>query len=305
MLALASGVAVSGQAKINGLLAVETKDALLAAVISFGGGLVVLLAALPFLPAMRAGVTKVKNTVRDGGLHRWHLLGGLGGALLVASQAFTVGVLGVAMFSVGVVAGQTVSGLVVDKIGLGPAGPRPLTPPRIAGAVLMLVAVGLTTWGGMSVVDGAGALLVLLPFAGGLAIAVQQAINGKVSAAARNPMTATLVNFTVGTSALVLGWLLTLLFGSTCGGGLPSNPVLYLGGLFGVAFIAMAAAVVKWIGVLILGLSSIAGQLIGSLLIDVLMPTQAGAVPLTTVLGVALALVAIGVATGVRARRAS
>lgn len=296
--ALIAGVAVAVQAKINGVLAVKTEDALLAAVISFGGGLIVLLVILALTPSMRAGLGRVMSAVRDVRLRRWHLFGGLGGASLVASQGFTVGVLGVAMFTVGVVAGQTVTGLIVDKIGLGPAGVRPLTAPRIAGAVLMLVAVATTMWGGMSTMDVATGLLVLLPFGAGLAIAVQQAVNGRVSMAARNPLTATLINFTVGTVALVVAWAITLGWSPGDPGGLPSNPILYTGGVFGIVFIAMAAFVVRWIGVLLLGLATIAGQLIGSVLIDVVMPTSGGGPAVTTLIGVALALVAIGIASG-------
>lgn len=64
-----------------------------------------------------------------------------------------------------------------------------------------------------------------------------------------------------------------------------------------MAFIAMAALVVRWVGVLLLGLASIGGQLIGSLLLDLHVPTHANGLAAATVIGVALSLVAIGVAT--------
>lgn len=297
-LALVSGLAIAAQSSINGRLAVQIDDAMLAAVISFGGGLLVLLLLLPVLPGMRAGVGKLRSALTDGALRPWQLLGGACGATLVAGQAITVGALGVAMFTVGVVTGQTISGLFVDKHGLGPAGPRAITGQRLAGAGLMLVAVLVTTWGGL---DAAGSdiWLLALPLAGGVAVAVQQAINGRVGVAAGNPMTATLVNFTVGTAALLLGWLVSL---ALRGGpsGFPANPVLYLGGLVGIGFIAMAALVVRWIGVLVLGLATIAGQLVGSVLLDVLLPTRVGVVTPVTVLGVAVALVAIGVTVAPR-----
>lgn len=270
--------------------------------VSFGGGLIVLLLLLPVLGRMRAGAGKIRAALDAGSLHRWQLLGGLGGALLVASQAVTVDALGVAMFTVGVVTGQTISGLFVDRAGLGPAGARAITPQRLAGAGLMLVAVLVTTWGGL---DGAGrdVWLLVMPLAGGVAVAVQQAINGRVGMAAENPLTATLVNFTVGTTALLLGWTVSLLVRGTGPGPLPSNPVFYLGGLVGIAFIAIAAIVVRWIGVLVLGLATIAGQLIGSLLLDTLVPTREGMVTAATVLGVGLALVAIGVTVAPRRLR--
>jgi transporter family-2 protein len=271
-----------------------------AAVVSFGGGLLLLLVLLPVLPRMRAGVGKLRAALNEGALHRWQLLGGLGGAMLVASQALTVGTLGVAMFTVGVVTGQTVSGLVVDKYGLGPAGARAVTAQRLSGAVLMLVAVLVTMSGGLGA-SGPQTWLLVLPLVGGVAVAVQQAINGRVGVAAQNPLTATLVNFSVGTTALLLGWLVSLVLRGGPGD-FPASPVLYLGGLVGVAFIAIAALVVRWIGVLVLGLATIAGQLVGSLLLDLLLPTQAVVVTTATVLGVGLALVAIGVTTAPRRR---
>ena len=45
-------------------------------------------------------------------------------------------------------------------------------------------------------------LPVLLAFTAGVVIAVQQAINGRVARAARNPMSATFYNFAFGTIAL-------------------------------------------------------------------------------------------------------
>ena len=61
----------------------------------------------------------------------------------VLAQSLTVTLIGVALFIVSTVAGQSVTGLVVDRFGIGPGGARPLTPNRVAGAVLMVVAVGI------------------------------------------------------------------------------------------------------------------------------------------------------------------
>ncbi|MBP2180584.1 DMT family transporter [Amycolatopsis magusensis] len=302
-LAVVSGVAMAVQGRINGQLGVELGDPMLAAVVSFGGGLILLFAALPFAPKMRAGLGKLRDAVREGTLRPWHCLGGLAGAMFVAGQALVVVAIGVAMFTVGVVAGQTVSSLAVDRAGLGPAGPRPLTWPRVAGAVLTLVAVVGSVAGGIGE-TGAGELwLMLLPLVAGCCVAVQQAVNGRVGAASGSALTATLGNFTVGFVALVLAWLISLLVrgGPT---GLPSNPLLYAGGIVGILFISIASLVVKWTGVLLLGLAAIAGQLIGALLLDLLAPAHGERLAPETVGGVALALVAIGIAAfGGRRRR--
>lgn len=299
-LALVGGMAIAAQARINGQLAIDLDDALLAAGISFAGGLAVLLLLLPVLPGMRAGVTKLRAALRAGALRPWHLLGGIAGALMIASQAITVGVLGVAMLTVGVVAGQAASSVVVDKIGLGPAGPQPMSTSRVLGAALMLVAVAITMWGGIAV-SGTRVWLLAIPLAGGIAVAVQQAVNGLVGAASRNAMTATLVNFAGGASVLGLVWLASLPV-HDFPDAFPANPVLYAGGLVGISFIALAAFVVRWIGVLMLGLASIAGQLIGSLLLDLFLPAHGHGLVPSTVVGIAVAMVAVGIA-GVPMRR--
>ncbi|WP_423784479.1 DMT family transporter, partial [Francisella tularensis] len=65
------------------------------------------------------------------------------------TQGVAVGVLGVALFTVGIVAGQVVGGLVLDRIGLGPGGRVMLTVPRMFGAVLAVIAVAVSAWTGL------------------------------------------------------------------------------------------------------------------------------------------------------------
>ncbi|WP_233357252.1 DMT family transporter [Saccharomonospora iraqiensis] len=295
-LAVLVGVGMAVQSRINGQLAAELADPVLAAVISFGGGLVVLLATLAVSPRMRRGVGRVTSALRTGGLRPWHLLGGLAGATLVLGQSVTVVVIGVALFTVGVVAGQTVSGLFVDKAGLGPGGARAPSLPRVVGAVLTVLAVAGTATGGLGDAEAGTVLLLILPLVSGGGMALQQAFNGHVGAVAGSPLTAALVNFTAGTAVLVPAWLGVLTFR---GGPVawPGNPVLYLGGLVGVVFIATAALLVSRIGVLLLGLASVAGQLVGSVLLDLFVPAADVEVGAGTVLGCGVALFAVAVAS--------
>jgi transporter family-2 protein len=70
----------------------------------------------------------------------------------------------------------------------------------------------------------------------------------------------------------------------------------------GIVFIAMGAAVVRYTGVLLLGLGMIAGQVTGALLVDVVVPGPAGRPGWNTVTGAVLTLIAVAVAI-VPARR--
>ncbi|WP_433660885.1 DMT family transporter [Nocardia sp. CA-128927] len=300
---IGAGVAVQG--RINGALGARLHDGIAAATISFGSGLLILVIAFAFSGRLRDGAAKVRNALSAGTLRPWHLLGGLCGAFFVACQGLTVAAIGVTAFTVAVVAGQLLSSLVVDRLGVGPSGRTPVTALRFGGAALAVLAVLIAgaghsgaPAGPLSVPDslrGAPtALLIILPALAGIGLAWQQAVNGRVGEVG-GPLSATLVNFCVGLIALVVIEAVVLI-GSGLPDEFPTQPWLYLGGLIGIAFIALATITVRWIGVLLLGLTSVAGQLLMSIVLDIATPTSAG-LSITAVVGSALTLVAVGIAT--------
>lgn len=138
--------------------------------------------------------------------------------------------------------------------------------------------------------------LALLPLLAGVAVAWQQAVNGWVRVVTESTLTATLINFTAGTAVLLVAFLVSLALRGLPPGELPNDLWLYLGGPIGVTFIAVAAAVVRLTGVLLLGLATVAGQVVGAVLLDVLMPSAASHPDPTTLLGAVLTLVAVAVA---------
>ncbi|MFY1659656.1 DMT family transporter [Micromonospora sp. WMMD1274] len=292
---------VAVQSRINGELGVRLADGIAAAVVSFGVGLLILLVLVPATPGGRRGLVALRGALRTGTLRPWQCLGGVCGAFLVATQGLTIGALGVAVFTVAVVAGQSGSSLLVDRTGIGPAGRQPVTPNRLIGAVLTVLAVLLAV--GDRLGDPQALALALLPLAAGVGIAWQQAVNGRVRAASGSAMTATLVNFTVGTAALLVTFAVDLAVRGRPAGAFPDEPWLYLGGPLGIVFIALAAALVRFTGVLLLGLATIAGQIVGAVLLDLLLPTAASHPGLDTLLGAALTMVAVLVAAFGPARR--
>jgi transporter family-2 protein len=283
--AVGSGGLVALQARLNGELAVRLDDALLAALVSFGTGLLLVAVIVLARPAGRAALPLVRRT------RVWHRLGGLGGASLVAAGAFAAPELGVALLTVGIVAGQTTGGLIVDRLGLGPSRAHALTGPRVTGAALCLLAVLLAA-AGRGAGDADPLLLVPVVVAGFL-ISVQQALNGRVRSTTGDAFVATLVNFVVGTTVLLLAWLLVSAVGGVDVDAWPGEPWLYLGGPIGVSFVAMAAVVVQRVGVLRLGLAVVSGQLLGALLLDVVAPAADHGIAAATVAGTVLTLVAV------------
>ncbi|WP_067836342.1 DMT family transporter [Nocardia lijiangensis] len=298
------GAGVAVQARINGALGVWLQDGVAAATVSFGTGLLLLVIAFAFSGRLRAGLGAVRRGIGDGTLHRWQLLGGLFGAFFVACQGLTVAAIGVTAFTVAVVAGQLSSSLVVDRLGLAPSGATPITALRVGGAALAVGAVFLAVADRSGAVPGAlalpeslravpSALLIVLPALAGIGLAWQQAVNGRVGAVGGS-FSAALVNFAVGLVALLLIEA-ALLTGTGGLGEFPAEPWLYLGGAIGVAFIALAALTVRWIGVLLLGLTSVAGQLAAAISLDLLIPTGPQLSP-WSVLGCALTFAAVALA---------
>ncbi|MFC7548230.1 DMT family transporter [Plantactinospora sp. GCM10030261] len=294
LLSVASGLAVAVQSRINGELGVRLDDGILAAVVSFGLGLLLLVFLVPVVPSARRGMAALRVTLRDGTLRPWHCLGGVCGAFLVAAQGLTVGVLGVAVFTVAVVAGQTSSGLAVDRAGIGPTGRQPVSPGRLVGAALTVLAVLLAVGDRLGNPRALG--LAALPALAGVGIAWQQAVNGRVRVASGSAVAATAVNFAAGTVALLAAGTVDVAVRGWPTVGWPTEPWLYLGGPIGIVFIAVAAAVVRYIGVLLLGLATIAGQVGGALLIDLAVPPQAGSPKPVTLVGAVLTLLAVGIA---------
>ncbi|WP_304502237.1 DMT family transporter [Brachybacterium sp. FME24] len=297
--AVVCGVMGAIQSRINSDLAAELDDGFAASSISFGSGLVVILLLLVVMPRVRRLCREFWRELRSGSFPWYLAIGGLGGAMYVLGQTFSVSLLGVALFIVCVVAGQTVTGLVVDRVGLGPGGVRHLTPLRVLGAGLMVVSVALAMSGGIS--TEAPWYLLALPMVAGVAMGLQQAINGRVTQHSGHFLVATLGNFVVGTTALLLVALVHMLVAGAPES-LPTNPLLYLGGPIGVVFIAMAAYLAGPLGILTLAMSTIAGQIVGSVVLDAV--AAPGHLTYTTIAGAGLTLVAAVLAASSR-RRAS
>jgi transporter family-2 protein len=285
--AVASGALVALQQRINGELKTSLDDALLTAIVSFTTGLVAVVVVVLSRRSARQAVARVWD------VPWWQRLAGLGGASLVAVGAAAVPEIGVALLTIGLVAGQTSGALLVDRAGLGPGGSHALTRQRVLGAALCLVAVCVSVSGEGA--RSASPLLLALVVVAGFGIALQQALNGRVRKVTGDAGVATLVNFVVGLLALVTALAVSASLGGLDIGAWPGVDrwYLYLGGPMGAAFVAVAAVVVRQLGVLRLGLAVISGQLAGALLLDVVAPVGDSGIDLLTVVGVALTLVAV------------
>lgn len=298
------GALLALQSRLNGTLSAHSGRAIIAALWSFGSGLVILTVCVLTMPRVRAAVRDIPRAIADGRLRWYQCLGGFAGGLLVAVQTYSVPIIGVAIFSVGALGGQTLAGLAVDRLGWGSGGRHPVSASRVGLALLGLVGVVVSASGRGGDTGNVAVLPVVLCLLVGGAVAVQQAINARVNQAVGQPLATTWQNFLLGTCILIVVALVSLL---TQPGSwhLPSGAPwwAWLGAVCGIAFIAITAWAVHEIGVLIFGLVSVAGQLLTALGLDLLDPSVRPSVGPALVAGVGISLLAaVGVGV-VSARR--
>jgi transporter family-2 protein len=298
-LAVAAGLFLPVQGRINGALGAALADGIAAAVVSFTTGLGVMIVISFVLPKGRAGLAQILPSGRERRFPPNYVLAGCVGGFFVFAQSFTVGLLGVALFTVATVTGQTLSGLLVDRMGIGPAGKRSITGIRVLGSILTVAAVA---WAVSPRFSGAGSgpenLLVplILPVLAGFLMSFQQAMNGTAAMHYGTPIAATLMNFISGAVMLWAAWLVKIAVAGP-GNALPAEWWYYVGGPLGCIFIGVGTLLVRSLGVLVTGLGMIAGQLLGSLGLDLAFPTPGTVVALPTVLGTLLTLAAIVLAS--------
>ena len=261
-IAVAAGLLGAIQPKVNAVLGDRLDSALLASLVNFGAAFAGVLLVLALRPATRRRLRTVASWPVPG----WTFTAGLGGVLVVLAGAIAVETIGVAVFSVAFFAGQIASGLLVDRLGIGSGGPRPIAAARVQAAVLAIAAVVVSQLG--QPVGEVAPALVLLVLVSGAASAFQAAFNGRIATAVDDPFAPTSVNVVVG-----LVTLLAIVAVTTATGGLdppswPSEPWLYLGGFLGVTIVLSLAIASAALGVLRATLAMLAAQLVAAFLVD-------------------------------------
>lgn len=293
LIAVLGGVCLASQGRINGQLGTYLHDGVFAGLISNSTGLTVLVVLVLVTPIGRSGTARLVAALRQGKLRWWQCLGGCAGAYLLFTQGVAITALGVAVFTVATVTGQLLSSLVVDRAGIGPGDAKPVTGWRLVGAAMAVGAVVLAVQGQLDQPDVLW--LFVLPALAGFGLAWQGAVNGLVREAAGNALVATLVNFTAGTTLLVIGAVVDVGIRGWPAA-LPGEWWLYTGGAFGMFVIGTSAVIVRYTGVLLLSLGLVAGQLLGAVLLDLLVPARDAGLTWTEVVGTVITLVAVVVA---------
>jgi transporter family-2 protein len=275
----------------SGLAEQATGGEYTAGLFTVSTGALVLVVALALSRDARRGFATVAIDVRSRVLPWWALLGGVGGSFFLIVQGAAAGPLGLAVYTMAVVAGQVIGGLLFDSFGL--AGGPP-TKPSILRAVGSLATIAAVAWSvlprGEIRID---VWLALLALGAGVVIAFVNGVNGRVQLSAGHVLVPALMSHAIGVVLIFFLWLV-MVPGAGEAVTLPQEPWLYAGGLIGAITMAIATAFVGVLGVLLLGLAMVSGQLVGALSIDLAMPPEGGVQP-STVLGVVLTLGAVAI----------
>ncbi len=301
VLSVVGGVFMSLQTRANAGLAVAEASGFYSAAWSFGSGFLVIAAVALLIPSIRRGILRFLGEVAARRLPWWLVAGGTIGAFFVFAQGISAPVVGLALFTVVGVAGQSIGAITLDRLGIIGMPRREITWPRLAGAVLVVVAVVIGTWPELGIVSAWW--LLALPLVNGLLRGVQQAINGRIRTEAGSAVASTFVNFAGGAAVLVIAALIAWAV-SGRGPIVVSTPWLLIGGLLGLVHIFIQSFGVRRLGVLVLGLAMIAGQLAAAVVIDLVAPLPGTTFTWLEALGALLAFGSVGVAA-IPARRSS
>jgi transporter family-2 protein len=296
LLAALSGAMIALQARANGELSYRLDNGLQAALVSFSSGLLIILLITPFSPPIKEGIKNLRGAISRKEIARWKLLAGALGGSFVAIQTQIVPLIGVAIYSVASIAGQTAMSLVVDRIGLTGGGKKLISPRRVIAAVLTVLAVLVSVWDRIDA-NNLSMIAVTAGCIAGAVVGVQRALNGQINEHSHQSFTTSLLNFITGTTFLVILILIGVVLGKNELSPLPAGPWwIYTGGVIGVIYIAFTSTIVQHLGVLTFTLFSVGGQLAASLVIDLVSPTDGVSVSAYLVTG--LAMTYIGVIAG-------
>ena len=290
LLGIIAGLVLPVQTLVNTRLRLSTGTPFSSSFISFAVGTVTLLVIATAVTGGDFGIS------RAFGEPLWIWFGGLLGVVALTGNILLFPHLGAVQTVVLPIAGQIMMGLVIDHFGLFDSPASPLTIVRAFGALVVLGGV-------IAIVAGPGAptksedsavslwLWRLAGFVFGCFTASQSAINGHLGQITGSPVSAALVSFTIGVSALVI--LNTVLrwrprIERPEG---KANPWwMWTGGVLGALFVFGNAALVPQIGTGLTVVATLLGSMLGSVLIDRM---RGARVKLRQIIGIAVILMGV------------
>jgi transporter family-2 protein len=293
LLAALSGILIAMQARANGELSLRMGNSIEAALVSFGSGLILISIISIFTPSIRNGMKNLKTAVNRKEIPVWTLFAGMLGGSFVAVQTQIVPIVGVAIYSVASIAGQTATSLLVDRIGLTGGGKKQITAKRVTAAAVTVLAVLVSVFDRIDA-QNLSLFAVLFGCFAGCIVGVQRALNGQINESTKQSFATSWLNFIMGTTFLFIFLSIGVLINRSELVPLPAGPWwMYMGGTIGVIYIAFTSTIVQHLGVLTFTLISVGGQLVGSLLIDLYSPTEGVQISAYLVTGIVMTYIGV------------
>lgn len=262
-----AGVFVSIQGIFNGAFTASGAGPLLAGWISYLGTLLTVVVII----AVQGNLRKFFGILRTQGAWWWFGVGA-GGVPIVIAMAWGIPLVGATIASVCAVAGQTIMGLILDRLGVGLPQRIRFSGQRIAAAGVVLAGLALAiSAGGAGVSKGWAMVGVgLLIFVGCSSISFQNAGNGAVTSRSGYPLIATFTSVAGGAAIMSIIVLAIFLFGGFEGLTFPGIDAwwMYLGGPAGAGIVFCAAWSVRRLGTFRLALVMVSGQLVTAMVVD-------------------------------------
>lgn len=293
LLGILAGLVLPIQTLVNTRLRASTGTPFSSSMISFAVGTVTLLIVATAVTGGDYGIAQAFDEPL------WIWFGGLLGVVALTGNILLFPHLGAVQTVVLPIAGQVIMGLIVDIVdhfGLFESPQSSLTVVRAIGAIIVLIgviAVVATPSAATSSEDSATALWLwrLAGFIFGCFTASQSAINGHLGQVTGSPVSAALVSFAVGVTALVivnivLRWHPRIERPE----GKPNPWWMWIGGVLGALFIFGNAALVPQIGTGLTVVAGLLGSMLGSLIID---RVSGAPIKFRQVLGIALLLTGV------------
>lgn len=295
VIAFLLGIIVTTQAKMNGTLAENIEDSLLTSMLSLWLAFACSVVVYLFTPK-RTPARELVRYYSTGSLRYWILIAGVPGAFLVWTQSTQTPLIGMIAFTVAVVSGQAIGGILVD-LSRKSSVQFALSRQRIAGTLVTVAAIFLVNSGG-TVVETDSAVFWLglfLTALAGFLTAFQQSAIGVIRSETNSILNGALLAFlsstiAIGIIALVSG------FPDFSDLGKNDNPILFLAGCLGFLVVYGISIVVGRIGVLVLGLAMTAGQVSGAALWDVAL-LGLNQVPIPNLIAVVVSFLGVAIAS--------
>ena len=297
--AVVAGMIVALQLQSNAQLGIALDSALAAAVVAFASGAVVLGVVL-----LATGRWRRAAAIggRHGGDHPqpWWLLGGATGGLYVAAGAAAAPVLGLTLLTLSLVAGQLSGSIVTDALGLSPQGRMRAGRIRVLSAAVGVLGVAIAS-GGQAITGEVGAPgwpVALAVAVVGACSTLGVAANGRLGVRLGEPLVAAFISVLVAlVFSLALASVALLASGSGIRSPWDAPPLAWSGGALGALWLTASIGLVRRLGVLVLLVGALTGQLLGAVALDVAAPLGERTVDLPRLAGVAAMAVAVVLAS--------